>query len=43
MVAACLLWDEGGMAAAGIELHSAALHAKMAAALLHPQRRPWKG
>ena len=30
------------MAAADIALHGVALRAKVAACLLHPQRRPWK-
>ena len=42
LAAAALPWEEGGMAAADLELHGVALRAKVAAALLHPQRRPWK-
>ena len=40
--AATLPKAEGGMAAADIALHGMALRAKVAACLLHPQRRPWK-
>ncbi|KAI8463775.1 MAG: hypothetical protein J3K34DRAFT_494125 [Monoraphidium minutum] len=40
--AATLPREEGGGALADIQLHGEALRAKVAAGLLHPQRRPWK-
>ena len=33
---------EGGLGAADVEMQATALRAKVAARLLHPQRRPWK-
>lgn len=34
--------QEGGLAAADVELQATAMRAKVAARLVHPQRRPWK-
>jgi hypothetical protein len=37
-----LPFAEGGLAAADVSLAATALRAKIAARMLHPQRRPWK-
>ena len=34
--------QEGGLAAADVDLQATAMRAKVAARLVHPQRRPWK-
>ena len=37
-----LPFPEGGLGAGDVELQATAMHAKVAARLLHPQRQPWK-
>ena len=37
-----LPFKEGGLAAADVALQAVAMRAKVAARLLHPQRKPWK-